>query len=110
MAPPEGVYPPAFPPGPGAGYGAVGLKPARGGLLLGLGIASIVLSCGCIGLVLGIVTLVLANKDLAEMDAGTMDPAGRGNTTTARLLGIISLAMFAVATGRLHPLRGHGLN
>jgi hypothetical protein len=66
-------------------------------LVLGLGIASLVLSCGCIGLVLGIATIIMANKDLAQMDAGTMDPAGRGNTTTGRVLGIASLALFAVA-------------
>ena len=62
-----------------------------------MGIASIVLSCGCIGLVLGIVTIIMANKDLAEIDAGIMDPAGRGNTNTGRTLGVVSIALFVVA-------------
>jgi hypothetical protein len=65
--------------------------------VLVLGIVSLVLSCGCIGFVVGIVTILMANKDLAQMDAGAMDPAGRSNTSTGRVLGIASLALFAMA-------------
>jgi hypothetical protein len=56
-----------------------------------------VLSCGCIGLVLAIVTLVMAKADLAQMDAGTMDPAGRANTSTGRVLAWVSVGIFIVA-------------
>lgn len=91
------TYPPAFPVGPTGAYGEVAVKPHRGTLLLGLGIGSLVLSCGCIGLVLGIMTILMANKDLAEMDAGTMDAQGRGNTRTGRVLGYSSIAIFVVS-------------
>jgi len=106
MAPPAGTYPPAFPPGPGAGYGAVaGLKPHRATLILGLGIVGL-LCCGP----LGIVAYIFGKNDLAEMDAGVMDPSGRGTTNVGRILGIVAIVFlviqviyigFAVATGGL---------
>jgi len=91
MAPPEGVYPPAFPPGPGAGYGAVGLKPHRATLVLGLGIVGL-LCCGP----LGIVAYIFGKNDLAEMDAGAMDPTGRGTTNVGRILGIVAIVFLVI--------------
>ncbi len=47
---------------------------------------------------LGIVTWVLANHDLGQMGRGTMDPAGRESTETARtgaILGIVLGVLFA---------------
>jgi hypothetical protein len=86
MAPPAGNYPPAFPPGPGAPYAAAGLKPHRATLVLGLGIVGL-LCCGP----LGIVAYLFGKKDLAEMDAGVMDPMGRGTTNVGRILGIVAM-------------------
>jgi hypothetical protein len=92
MAPPAGTYPPAFPPGPGAGYGAVaGLKPHRATLVLGLGIVGL-LCCGP----LGIVAYIFGKNDLAEMDAGVMDPSGRGTTNVGRILGIVSIVFLVI--------------
>ena len=85
MAPPAGAYPPAFPPGPGAGYAAAGLKPHRATLVLGLGIVGL-LCCGP----LGIVAYLFGRNDLAEMDAGVMDPSGRGTTNVGKILGIVA--------------------
>ena len=92
MAPPAGAYPPAFPPGPGAGYGAVaGLKPHRATLVLGLGIVGL-LCCGP----LGIVAYFFGKNDLAEMDAGVMDPSGRGTTNVGRILGIVAIVLLVI--------------
>jgi hypothetical protein len=106
MAPAPGGYPPAFPPGPGgAAYGAAGLKPHRSALVLGLGIVGL-LCCGP----LGIVAYIFGKNDLAEMDAGVMDPSGRGTTNVGRILGIVAIVflviqviylVFALATGGL---------
>jgi hypothetical protein len=59
-------------------------KPHRGTLVLVLGILSIVVC-----FIFGIVAWVMANVDLREMAAGTMDPAGEGNTKAGRICGII---------------------
>jgi hypothetical protein len=56
------------------------MKPHRGTLILVLGILGLVV-CGP----LAIVAWVLGSGDLKEMDAGTMDPAGRGNTQAGRI-------------------------
>lgn len=67
--------------------GTQGLAPHRGGLILALGILGIVL-CG----ICGIIAWVLGNNDLKEMDAGRMDPSGRGTTQAGKICGIIGLA------------------
>ena len=41
----------------------------------------------------GIVAWVMGNADLAEMDAGTMDPEGRGLTQAGKICGIVSVAL-----------------
>ncbi len=66
-------------------------QPHRGGLILGLGAASVVLGqfCPFIGLGLGAAAWVMGGGDLAAMDAGEMDPAGRSNTRAGRLCGMI---------------------
>jgi hypothetical protein len=67
--------------------------PHRGPLLLTLGIISLVLlicwPVSIIGLPLGIVAWVLAQKDEAKMRAGTMDPAGLGLAQAAKVCGIV---------------------
>ena len=60
------------------------MKPHRGTLILVLGILGLII-CGP----LAIVAWILGSGDLKAMDAGTMDPAGRGNTQAGRICGII---------------------
>jgi len=67
-------------------------KPHRGVLILVMGILSFVLSC----FVFGIIAWVLGNGDLKEMDAGRMDPSGRGLTQAGRILGIINVGLTAL--------------
>jgi hypothetical protein len=61
------------------------MKPHRGTLILVLGILGLVL-CGF----LGIPAWIMGNSDLREMDAGRMDPSGRGNTNAGRICGMIA--------------------
>jgi hypothetical protein len=65
------------------------MAPHRGTLILVLGIVGIV--CCFIG---GIVAWVMANTDLREMDAGRMDPDGRGLTLAGKICGIVSIVLF----------------
>jgi hypothetical protein len=61
------------------------MKPHRGTTILVLGILGLVI-CGP----LGIAAWIMGNGDLKEMDAGTMDPSGRGNTNAGRICGMIA--------------------
>ncbi|MHC4186182.1 MAG: DUF4190 domain-containing protein [Planctomycetota bacterium] len=67
------------------------MKPHRGVLILILGILGIIPCFIC-----GIIAWVLANGDLKEMDAGLMDPAGRGMTQAGKICGIIGVILAAV--------------
>jgi hypothetical protein len=67
------------------------MKPHRGTLILVLGILSL-LVCGF----LGIPAWVMGNNDLKEIDAGAMDPAGRGNTNAGRICGMIGTILLVV--------------
>lgn len=71
-------------------YNPGALAPHRGALILTLGIIGLVLCLIC-----GIVAWVMGNSDLREMDAGRMDPAGRGMTQAGKILGIISVCLAA---------------
>jgi hypothetical protein len=72
-------------------------EPHRGGLVLGLGITSIVLTVTCvlsvIGLPLGIAAWVIGHGDLQKMRAGTMDPEGRNTTHAGRTCGIVGAVL-----------------
>jgi hypothetical protein len=59
--------------------------PHRGGLILTLGILSLVI-CGP----LGIFAWIMGNNDLAAMRIGEMDPRGEGSTQAGRICGIIA--------------------
>ena len=61
------------------------MKPHRGTLILVLGILSLVV-CGP----LGIAAWIMGSSDLKEMDAGTMDPSGRGQTQGGKICGMIA--------------------
>ncbi|MHC4666366.1 MAG: DUF4190 domain-containing protein [Planctomycetota bacterium] len=66
-------------------------KPHRGVVILVLGILGIIPCFIC-----GIIAWVMANSDLKEMDAGRMDPAGRGMTQAGKICGIIGVILAAV--------------
>lgn len=65
--------------------------PHRGTLILVLGILSLVLSC--IGLPLGIAAVIMGRRDLKRMDAGEVDPDGRGLTQAGWICGIVGTIM-----------------
>jgi hypothetical protein len=70
------------------------LTPHRGVLVLIMGILAI---C-CVGApVTGIIAWILGNNDLKEMDAGRMDPEGRGQTQIGKVLGMISTILTVLA-------------
>jgi hypothetical protein len=63
------------------------LLPHRGATVLTLGILSLVI--GGIGLVLGPIAWIMGNQDLAEIQAGRMDPEGESTTNAGRICGMI---------------------
>ena len=67
------------------------MKPHRGTLILVLGILGL-LVCQ----LLGIAAWVMGKQDLAEMDAGVMDPEGRQLTNIGKILGIISVVLMVI--------------
>ena len=69
------------------------MKPHRGVLILVLGILSFVLGCG---IFTAIPAWVMGNGDIKLMDAGAMDPTGRGMTNAGRILGIINTVLTVV--------------
>lgn len=92
---------------PDMGHARRDAEPHRGGLILGLGIASVASAgiapafSGCTGLValpLGITAWVLGSIDLKRMRAGQMDPQGLGLTQAGWICGIIGtlLSVFCV--------------
>ncbi len=66
-------------------------KPHRGVLILVFGILSWVVC-----LIFGILAWVWGNTDLKEMDAGRMDPSGRGLTQAGRIVGMVSVLLTVV--------------
>lgn len=68
------------------------MKPHRGALILILGILGLVVCTP-----VAIVAWLLGSADLKEMDAGTMDPSGRGNTQAGRICGIIGTILLIIS-------------
>lgn len=68
------------------------MKPNRGTLILVLGILGLVL-CQF----LGIPAWLMGSRDLKEMDAGQMDPAGRSLTKAGRICGIIATILLIIS-------------
>ena len=84
----------AFPPPPPAGASAfqpMGLKPHRATTDIVLGVLG-VLCCSF----LSIPAFIMSKNDMAEMDAGRMDPTGRGTTNVARILGIVGMVLLVL--------------
>jgi hypothetical protein len=67
------------------------MKPHRGTVILILGILGLVV-CGP----LAIAAWIMGSGDLKEMDAGTMDPSGRGNTNAGKICGMIGTILMIV--------------
>ena len=67
------------------------MQPHRGVLILVFGILGLVM-CQ----IFSIVAWVMGRSDLAEMDAGRMDPEGRSLTKAGQILGIIGTLLFVV--------------
>jgi hypothetical protein len=65
------------------------MKPHRGVTILVLGILSLVFGCFPIG----IVAWIMGKNDLKDMEAGTMDPSGRGQTQAGKICGMISVIL-----------------
>lgn len=72
-------------------------EPHRGGLILAVGIISIVLITTCalsiIGLPMGIAAWTMAQGDLRKMRAGRMDPDGMRTTESGRTCAIIGTVL-----------------
>tara|TARA_Y100000589_G_C26990527_1_gene562428 strand:- start:140 stop:337 length:198 start_codon:yes stop_codon:yes gene_type:complete len=47
----------------------------------------------CCGIFTAIPAIIMGSADLKAMDAGTMDPAGRGNTNAGKICGIIGCVL-----------------
>jgi len=67
------------------------MKPHRGTLILVLGILGLIICAP-----LAIVAWVMGSGDIKQMDAGTMDPSGRGTTNAGRICGIIGTILLIV--------------
>jgi hypothetical protein len=67
------------------------MQPHRGTTVLVLGILSLVLCQLC-----GIFAWVMGSRDLREMDAGRMDPEGRGLTQAGKVCGMIGTLILCV--------------
>jgi hypothetical protein len=80
-------------PAPPPDAPVVPTNPHRGVLVLVFGILGIV--C-CFAF--GIAAWVMGNGDIAEMDAGRMDPSGRGLTLAGKIVGIVSVALAILST------------
>ena len=68
------------------------LRPHRGGMILTLGILSIVL-CQ----LLGPFAWSMGSSDLNAMDRGEMDPMGRGTTQAGKITGIIGTIFLIIS-------------
>tara|TARA_Y100001934_G_scaffold243114_1_gene299402 strand:+ start:2235 stop:2846 length:612 start_codon:yes stop_codon:yes gene_type:complete len=64
----------------------------RGGLVLTLGLLSVLLFAP-----IGIAAWILGNKDLAAMRQGTMDNSGEGMTLAGKVLGILATVLMILA-------------
>ncbi len=67
------------------------MRPHRGVLILVFGILGLV--C-CV--IFGIIAWVMGSADLREMDAGRMDPSGRGLTQAGKICGIVNVGLTIV--------------
>ncbi|MBX3352418.1 MAG: hypothetical protein KF684_05745 [Phycisphaeraceae bacterium] len=69
-------------------HSPAGMRPHRGVLVLVFGILGLVLC-----FLFGIAAWVMGGADLRQMDAGHMDPEGRGLTQAGKICGIIAVVL-----------------
>ena len=81
----------------------VPVAPHRGTLILVLGIIGIVCCFIC-----GIIAWVMGNNDLKEIDAGRMDPTGRGLTQAGKICGMIGVILWIIGLA-IQLLTGAGM-
>ncbi len=83
------------------------VAPHRGTLILVLGIIGIVCCC----FITGIIAWVMGNNDLRKIDAGRMDPSGRGLTQAGKICGMVSviLTIVVIVIQLIAMLLGGGL-
>jgi predicted Zn finger-like uncharacterized protein len=76
-------------------------KPHRGNMVLGLGVAGLVLSLCCFpaGFILGGCATVMGGRDLQLMARRRMDRAGKGPTRAGTILGIVAIAFSVINLG-----------
>jgi hypothetical protein len=67
------------------------MLPHRGTTVLVMGILSLVICAP-----LGIAAWIMGKGDLAKIDAGLMDPSGRGTTQAGMVLGIIGTVLLVL--------------
>lgn len=80
------------------------MKPHRGTLILVLGILSLIVCYP-----LGIAAWVMGSGDLKEIEAGTMDPTGRGMTQAGKICGIIGTILMILGVVGAILVLGLGL-
>ncbi len=82
------------------------VAPHRGVLILVLGILGIVCCFIC-----GIIAWVMGNNDMREIDAGRMDPTGRGLTQAGKICGIVGviLSVVVIVINLIFMLLGMGV-
>ncbi|MBY0310949.1 MAG: DUF4190 domain-containing protein [Phycisphaerales bacterium] len=68
------------------------MQPHRATMVFVLGLLGLLICFIC-----GIVAWVMGSKDLKEIDAGRMDPSGRGLTQAGWILGIIGTVLGGLA-------------
>ena len=95
IGPSESQLPPQSPP-----------LPHRGTLILVLGILGIVCCFIC-----GIIAWVMGNNDIREIDAGRMDPTGRGLTQAGKICGMVGviLAILGIVMQVIFMILGFGI-
>jgi len=97
-APLDGAASGAVPQGYNA-YGAPGTayqKSSNANTALGFSIASVVLGLCCVGVLLAIPALIMGRNELRDIDAGLVDPTGRGAAKAAVVISAIVIAIAAV--------------
>jgi len=67
------------------------VAPHRGAMVLTLGILGLVICAIC-----GVIALIMGKNDLRDIDAGRMDPTGRGLTQAGWILGIIGTVILGI--------------
>lgn len=83
---------PPTPPTAGGYAPGPQVKPHRGVLILVFGILGLVIC----PIIFGVLAWVWGNNDLREIDAGLMDPEGKGLTQAGRIIGMVSVILMLV--------------